>query len=68
MDRHTNNEALKSLWPCRPGRLDRVLYVPLPDEGTRRALLELRAKKIPFHEEVLYFFILIFLALLYPER
>ncbi|GMR54251.1 hypothetical protein PMAYCL1PPCAC_24446, partial [Pristionchus mayeri] len=36
----------------RPGRLDRALYVPLPTPETRRALLQLRSTKIPFHETV----------------
>lgn len=36
----------------RPGRLDRIVYVRLPDEATRREILELRLKAIPVEEDV----------------
>lgn len=31
----------------RPGRLDRIIYVPLPDENTRREILKLKLSKMP---------------------
>lgn len=36
----------------RPGRLDRIVYVPLPDEATRREILQLKFKNMPVHSEV----------------
>ena len=36
----------------RPGRLDRILYVPLPDEETRKEILGLQMKKIPVADDV----------------
>lgn len=36
----------------RPGRLDRIVYVPLPDEDTRREIFRLKFKKMPIDEEV----------------
>ena len=37
----------------RPGRLDRIVYVPLPDEATRREILQLKFNRMPIHEEVM---------------
>ncbi|KAJ3631466.1 hypothetical protein MTP99_012593 [Tenebrio molitor] len=31
----------------RPGRLDRIVYVPLPDENTRREIFKLKLAKMP---------------------
>lgn len=31
----------------RPGRLDRIVYVPLPDENTRSEILKLKLSKMP---------------------
>lgn len=31
----------------RPGRLDRIVYVPLPDGGTRREIFRLKLSKMP---------------------
>lgn len=31
----------------RPGRLDRIVYVPLPEAETRKQILELQLKKMP---------------------
>lgn len=31
----------------RPGRLDRIVYVPLPDEATRREIFRIKLSKIP---------------------
>lgn len=36
----------------RPGRLDRIVYVPLPDEATRREILQLKFNNMPIHSEV----------------
>ena len=35
----------------RPGRLDRIVYVRLPDEATRQEIFELRLKTIPVMSE-----------------
>lgn len=31
----------------RPGRLDRIVYVPLPDEETRKEIFKIKFKKMP---------------------
>lgn len=31
----------------RPGRLDRIVYVPLPDAPTRREILSLQFRNMP---------------------
>lgn len=31
----------------RPGRLDRIVYVPLPDEHTRREIINIKFKRMP---------------------
>ena len=36
----------------RPGRLDRLLYVPLPDEETRRDIFRLRLERAPTNSDV----------------
>uniref|UniRef100_A0A914WHF9 AAA+ ATPase domain-containing protein n=1 Tax=Plectus sambesii TaxID=2011161 RepID=A0A914WHF9_9BILA len=36
----------------RPGRLDQSIYVPLPDEGTRRAIVHLQLERIPAAADV----------------
>lgn len=36
----------------RPGRLDRIIYVPLPDNSTRKQLFELQFKKMPIEKLV----------------
>jgi AAA family ATPase len=36
----------------RPGRLDRIIYVPLPDADTRREIFTIQMKKTPFDKEV----------------
>ncbi|KAG8239859.1 hypothetical protein J437_LFUL019273 [Ladona fulva] len=36
----------------RPGRLDQIIYVPLPDADTRREILALQFKKSKFSEDV----------------
>ncbi|KAM9457025.1 ATPase family gene 2 protein homolog A [Clarias gariepinus] len=36
----------------RPGRLDRIVYVPLPDGATRREIFSLQFRKMPVHPSV----------------
>ncbi|EFX89715.1 hypothetical protein DAPPUDRAFT_40651, partial [Daphnia pulex] len=36
----------------RPGRLDRIVYVSLPDEATRKEILQLKFNNMPIHPEV----------------
>ncbi|KAL0175464.1 hypothetical protein M9458_027794, partial [Cirrhinus mrigala] len=36
----------------RPGRLDRVIFVPLPDADTRRAIFTLQFRNMPVHPSV----------------
>ena len=45
-----NNCFLKAL--MRPGRLDRIVYVSLPDEATRREIFELKFKQIPVDNDI----------------
>lgn len=36
----------------RPGRLDRIVYVSLPDLQTRKEIFALKAKEIPLEDDV----------------
>lgn len=36
----------------RPGRLDRIVYVPLPDAATRREIFSLQFRGMPVAENV----------------
>ena len=36
----------------RPGRLDQLIYIPLPDEGSRMSILKANLKKSPVAKEV----------------
>lgn len=36
----------------RPGRLDRIIYVPLPDKDTRREIFNIQFRKTPVAEDV----------------
>lgn len=36
----------------RPGRLDRIVYVPLPDAPTRREILSLQFRNMPVAQNV----------------
>ena len=36
----------------RPGRFDRLVYVPLPDEQTRLAIFEIRLRHSPLHSDI----------------
>ena len=36
----------------RPGRLDRIVYVPLPDQPTRHKILNVHTRKKPVDDDV----------------
>merc|ERR1711983_517042 len=36
----------------RPGRLDQLIYIPLPDDGSRMAILKSNLRKIPVAKDV----------------
>lgn len=36
----------------RPGRLDRIIYVPLPDPPTRRQIFSLQFRHMPVEQDV----------------
>ena len=36
----------------RPGRLDQLIYIPLPDEGSRKSILKSNLRKTPIAESV----------------
>lgn len=36
----------------RPGRLDQLIYIPLPDEKSREAILKANLRKSPLAKEV----------------
>merc|ERR1712121_280662 len=36
----------------RPGRLDQLIYIPLPDEGSRMSILKANLRKSPVSQEV----------------
>jgi len=48
----TNRPDMMDQALLRPGRLDRVVYVPLPDMNTRRKVLEVHTRAIPISESV----------------
>jgi transitional endoplasmic reticulum ATPase len=37
---------------CRPGRLDTLVYVPLPDEASRKSILTAQLRKTPVADDV----------------
>ena len=37
---------------CRPGRLDTLVYVPLPDEASRKGILKAQLRKTPVADDV----------------
>jgi transitional endoplasmic reticulum ATPase len=37
---------------CRPGRLDTLVYVPLPDEASREGILRAQLRKTPVDDDV----------------
>lgn len=36
----------------RPGRIDRIIYVPLPDAATRGEIFKLHFRSMPVSEEI----------------
>ncbi|XP_063703381.1 ATPase family gene 2 protein homolog A [Culicoides brevitarsis] len=48
----TNRPDLIDKALMRPGRLDRVIYVGLPDSDTRRDIFNIKLQKMPIHENV----------------
>ncbi|XP_054845912.1 ribosome biogenesis protein SPATA5 isoform X2 [Eublepharis macularius] len=36
----------------RPGRIDRIIYVPLPDAATRREIFKIQFRKMPISDEI----------------
>ncbi|GAU93189.1 hypothetical protein RvY_05167 [Ramazzottius varieornatus] len=50
----TNRPEIIDKALMRPGRLDRLIYVPLPDSKTRREILNIRFAQTPVAEDVDY--------------
>merc|ERR1712226_1584956 len=48
----TNRPDMMDQALLRPGRLDRVVYVPLPDLATRKKVLQVHTRKIPIATDV----------------
>ena len=40
------------LFSFRPGRLDQLIYIPLPDDGSRMAILKSNLRKSPVAKDV----------------
>ncbi|XP_074646714.1 ATPase family gene 2 protein homolog A-like [Tubulanus polymorphus] len=49
----TNRPDMVDKALMRPGRIDRVVYVPLPDKQTRRAIFEIKFRKMPVDDDVI---------------
>merc|ERR1712186_95393 len=48
----TNRPDIIDAAILRPGRLDQLIYIPLPDEGSRTAILKSNLRKSPVGKEV----------------
>merc|ERR1712048_601762 len=48
----TNRPDIIDTAILRPGRLDQLIYIPLPDEGSRMAILKSNLRKSPISKEV----------------
>jgi len=48
----TNRPDMMDKALLRPGRLDRIVYVPLPDLETRRKVLDVHTRNIPISDDV----------------
>merc|ERR1712066_576081 len=48
----TNRPDIIDAAILRPGRLDQLIYIPLPDEGSRMAILKSNLRKSPVGKEV----------------
>ena len=51
-DSHSLNTVPSLTTLSRPGRLDQLIYIPLPDEGSRMAILKSNLRKSPVSKEV----------------
>ena len=43
---------MKIWFVFRPGRLDQLIYIPLPDDGSRMAILKSNLRKSPVAKDV----------------
>lgn len=41
----------------RPGRLDQLIYIPLPDKGSRKAIFKATLRKSPVAPDVMFDFL-----------
>ncbi|EDV19824.1 uncharacterized protein TRIADDRAFT_61745 [Trichoplax adhaerens] len=48
----TNRPEMIDKALLRPGRIDRILYVPLPDSETRHEILKIQFRRIPVNDDV----------------
>jgi transitional endoplasmic reticulum ATPase len=48
----TNRPELLDDALMRPGRLDQIIYIPLPDEKSRQSILKAATRKSPIHPDV----------------
>uniref|UniRef100_T1GNG7 AAA+ ATPase domain-containing protein n=1 Tax=Megaselia scalaris TaxID=36166 RepID=T1GNG7_MEGSC len=48
----TNRPDMMDKALMRPGRIDRIVYVSLPDESTRREIFRIKLKRMPVADEV----------------
>merc|ERR1711881_343617 len=48
----TNRPDIIDSAVMRPGRLDQLIYIPLPDDGSRLAILKSNLRKSPIHKDV----------------
>ena len=53
------------LFSFRPGRLDQLIYIPLPDDGSRMAILKSNLRKSPVAKDVDLDFLAKILALIW---
>ena len=52
LDNCTSLNPFLKIFSFRPGRLDQLIYIPLPDEGSRMAILKSNLRKSPVAKEV----------------
>merc|ERR1711907_758365 len=48
----TNRPDIIDSAVMRPGRLDQLIYIPLPDEASRKSILEANLRKSPLADDV----------------
>ena len=51
----TNRPDLIDPALLRPGRIDQLIYVPLPNDNTRKEIFEIQFRRIPIGEEISQF-------------